>query len=274
MVKYYHGSVRESPWYNEQNWKQFLGKELKFLNHTRGNPTNQKLGNLGNSYTVPVPGRPWDGSPQPEEFCPRSTKAANQYWETMKSLKVSDTSRLHVGNPKSAPAESFRSRESEHCKHAKQSAVDRLLRSADANKLPSQRSIHTALPESRKLFPCGETPRDHGIKFSGRDHIRARSTWYATLTSFPKVSGIDSEKVQKDWRRQTAPNGCPRITARSSINTPKAPPSRRLTKEVKGYLDTFNATSFSQLCARPCTRACDRVQGEQTLMLIQAAGRA
>jgi len=268
MVKYYHGSVRESVWYNEQNWKQFLGKELKFLNHTRGNPTNQKLGNLGNSYTVPVPGRPWDGTPQPDQFCPRSTKAANQYWETMKAFKVGDSSRLHGGNAKSASAESFRSRESKH------SNVDRLSRSADANKLPSQRCIQTALPESRKSFTFGETPRDHGIKFSGRDHIRARSTWYATLTSFPKVSGIDTEKVQKDWRRQTAPNGCPKVTARSSINTPKPPPSQRLTKEVKGYLNTFNANSFSQLCARPCTRACDRVQGEQTLMLIQAAGRA
>ena len=46
-----------------------------------------------------------------------------------------------------------RSRESKHSKH---SAVDRLSRSANADKLPSQRSIHTALPESRKSFTFGE----------------------------------------------------------------------------------------------------------------------
>ena len=71
----------------------------------------------------------------------------------------------------------------------------------------------------------------------------------AVSYSFPKVSGIDTEKVQKDWRRQTDPNGCPRVTARSSINTPKAPPSRRLTKEV--FLRTVATNLLPGLSCTP-----------------------
>jgi len=285
MSKYYHGSVRESPWYNHQNWKQYLGKELRFINYTRGNPVNP-----GANYRVPVPGRPWEAHRE-DEFCPRNTKVANDYWETLNEFREPPNKRSSTypiaRTPKSNIARPMVPQQQEHFYPERSFKEQMDHKRKDTSRSQEQPSRSHSTPPALRASKStsrrhshstrGKSAADHGIKFGGFEHKRVRSSWYATLTSFPEVPGLNKEEIQKDWRRQTAPHGLDQVVSKLTarkMNTPKGEVHERMSKEVKGYLDSFGATSFMQLCARPCTRECDRKQGEQTAGLIQAAGRA
>jgi len=251
MPAYYHGSKREDPRYNEDNWKAYLAKEIRFLNYTRANPDNQSY---SRDYKVPVVGRPWDGTRKPEEFCPRSTLAANQFWETMKSFNL-DKSNCPAIRKRGASAymekvTSFNMGTSRRLSLGK--------RGSSASCSPQRRPStgRSSTPAGLKLY---KTVDD--IKFDGGDHKRTRSSWYAGMISFPGVP--ESEQVQKIWRN------VPKLTTRSvnTIRTPCETGIKKVSKEVKGYLKQFGAESFGQLCARPCTKNCDRKQGEQVAIM-------